>query len=102
MNPSHRQPSSHRAFGRAVRELRAARGLSQEALGQVAGLHRNYVGAIERGQLNPTIRTVLRLAIGLRIRPSLLVRLAEQRQAEMTAHRPDSHANDGSRFAATR
>jgi transcriptional regulator with XRE-family HTH domain len=70
MRSTHAESSSHRAFGHAVRELRFYRGLSQEALGYAAGLHRNYVGAIERGELNPTIRTVLRLAVGLRIRPS--------------------------------
>jgi transcriptional regulator with XRE-family HTH domain len=85
MRSTHVQPSSHRAFGHAVRELRAYRGLSQEALGHAAGLHRNYVGAIERGELNPTIRTVLRLAVGLRIRPSRLVLLAERREAAITA-----------------
>ena len=46
--------SFHDALGRAVRETRARRGLSQESLGYVAGLHRNYVGAIERGEINPT------------------------------------------------
>jgi DNA-binding XRE family transcriptional regulator len=84
MRSTHAQSSSHRAFGHAVRELRIYRGLSQEALGYAAGLHRNYGGAIERGELNPTIRTVLRLAVGLHVRPSRLVQLAERHQAEMT------------------
>jgi len=100
MDPSHLPPSSHRAFGHAVRELRVHRGLSQEALGHAAGLHRNYVGAIERAELNPTIRTVLRLAIGLQIRPSRLVLLAEQREAEMTSdfsHEPSGEWTLGSR-----
>jgi transcriptional regulator with XRE-family HTH domain len=44
----------YRALGRAVREARARRGLSQEELGFMAGLHRNYVGAIERGEINPS------------------------------------------------
>ena len=83
MRSTHAQSSSHLAFGQAVRELRIHRGLSQEALGYAAGLHRNYVGAIERGELNPTIRTVLRLAVGLQIRPSRLVQTAEQHQAKM-------------------
>lgn len=60
MNPSQPQPLSYRPLSRAVRELRARRGLRQEALGNTAGLHRNYVGAIERGELNPG--TVLRLS----------------------------------------
>lgn len=84
MRSTHVQSSSHRAFGQAVRELRACRGLSQEALGYAAELHRNYVGASERGELNPTIRTVLRLAFGLQVRPSRLVQIAERHQADMT------------------
>src|SRR4051794_17421793 len=96
MRSTHVQPSSHRAFGHAVRELRAYRGFSQETLGYAAGLHRNYVGAIERGELNPTIRTVLRLAVGLQIKPSRLVELAERRQAEMTADPSDVPAGERS------
>ena len=42
------------ALGRALRELGARRDLSQEELGAEAGLHRNYVGALERGEINPT------------------------------------------------
>jgi len=62
-----------------VRETRARRGLSQEALGYVAGLHRNYVGAIERGEINPTFRVLLKLAAGLQVEVSELVRLVELR-----------------------
>jgi transcriptional regulator with XRE-family HTH domain len=79
------QPTSHRAFGRAIRELRARRGFSQEDLGFASHLHRNYVGAIERGKINPTMRTILRLAIGLHVRPSELLALAEERHTDMTA-----------------
>jgi transcriptional regulator with XRE-family HTH domain len=61
---------------------RARRGLSQEALGYAARLHRNYVGAIERGEINPTFRVILRLAAGLRVEVSELVRLAERRHRE--------------------
>jgi transcriptional regulator with XRE-family HTH domain len=39
--------------------------ISQEDLGLRAGLHRNYIGAIERGEINPTFRTLLRLVDGL-------------------------------------
>jgi transcriptional regulator with XRE-family HTH domain len=59
-----RTPELH-AFGRAVRELRARRDLSQEELGFRSGLHRNYVGAIERGEINPTFRVLLKLSHGL-------------------------------------
>ena len=74
--------SQHDAFGRAVRETRARRGLSQEALGYAARLHRNYVGAIERGEINPTFRVILKLADGLGVDVSELVQLAEKRSQE--------------------
>jgi transcriptional regulator with XRE-family HTH domain len=66
------------AFGAAVRELRARRGLSQEWLGFKAGLHRNYIGAIERGEINPTLRTLVRLMDGLLLPLSELIRLYER------------------------
>jgi DNA-binding XRE family transcriptional regulator len=68
----------YRALGRAVRECRARRGLSQEELSFMAGLHRNYVGAIERGEINPTLRVIFKLARGLVMLPSELLQLAEQ------------------------
>jgi len=61
-----RNPDLH-ALGRAIRELRARRWLSQEELGHAARLHRNYVGAIERGEINPTFRVLLKLCAGLRL-----------------------------------
>lgn len=68
----------YRALGGAVRETRARHGLSQEQLGVTAGLHRNYVGAIERGEINPTLRVIFKLAHGLVMLPSELLQLAEQ------------------------
>ncbi len=52
-------------LGSAVRGLRGRLRLSQEELGYRCGLHRNYVGAIERGEINPTFRTLRKLANGL-------------------------------------
>lgn len=77
----------HRALGRAVRELRARRGYSQETLGGRAGLHRNYVGAIERGGINPTFETLLRLVHGLSLPLSALVEAYERHMAEPRAVR---------------
>jgi transcriptional regulator with XRE-family HTH domain len=62
---SHRMSANHTALGRAVRIMRATRGLSQEELGYRARLHRNYIGAIERGEINPTFRVLLKLERGL-------------------------------------
>lgn len=73
---------AHDALGHTVRELRARRRLSQEALGYRAGLHRNYVGAIERGEINPTYRVLLKLERGLQFPLSEIIALAETRRAE--------------------
>jgi transcriptional regulator with XRE-family HTH domain len=53
------------AVGLAIRELRTRMGVSQEALGYKAGLHRTYVSDVERGQRNPTVATLRDLAVTL-------------------------------------
>lgn len=50
------------AFGRRLRELRMARGLSQEELAHRAGMHATYLGGIERGERNPALVNIGRLA----------------------------------------
>jgi transcriptional regulator with XRE-family HTH domain len=57
------------AFGRRVRELRLQAGLSQEALADRAGLHRTYVGSVERGQRNVSLDNIHALADALGVRP---------------------------------
>ncbi|MCJ7666876.1 MAG: helix-turn-helix domain-containing protein [Anaerolineae bacterium] len=52
-------------FGRRLRELRQQQGLSQEELAFRAGLHRTYVGGIERGERNVTLKNIQRLADAL-------------------------------------
>ena len=49
-------------FGSRVRELRRARGLSQEELADRAGLHRTYLSGIERGQRNPSLKNIAAIA----------------------------------------
>ncbi len=68
----------HAALGLAARRLRGWSGLSQEEVGHRARLHRNYVGAVERGEVNATFRTLLRLSTGLRIKLSDLFVIYEQ------------------------
>ncbi|MGH6691774.1 MAG: helix-turn-helix domain-containing protein, partial [Gammaproteobacteria bacterium] len=53
------------AFGRRLRDLRTARGFTQEELAARAGLHWTYVGGIERGERNPALDNVARLARSL-------------------------------------
>jgi transcriptional regulator with XRE-family HTH domain len=51
-----------RRLGDRVRLLRLQRQWSQEVLAELAGLHRNYLGHVERGELNISFRNVYRLA----------------------------------------
>ena len=81
MNTEPHSPE-HARLGRAIRELRARRGLSQEELGNRSGLHRNYVGAIERGEINPTFRVLLKLERGLQLPLSEIIELWERRAYE--------------------
>lgn len=48
--------------GRRVRRLRLERGISQEALARDVEMHRTYLGGVERGERNLTLRSVERLA----------------------------------------
>jgi transcriptional regulator with XRE-family HTH domain len=65
----------HAALGLAIRELRRASGISQEALAANCGLHRTYIGGIERGERNVSFANLLRISDALDMRPSeLLVR----------------------------
>ncbi len=50
------------ALGQRIRELRRIREISQEELADIAGVHRTYIGMVERGEKNVTILTLARLA----------------------------------------
>ena len=69
--------SAQAALGLAVREARTERGISQEELAHRAGVHRTYVGGIERGERNPTVTSIFKLADALELRASELISRAE-------------------------
>jgi transcriptional regulator with XRE-family HTH domain len=56
-------------LGRNVRAYRDEHGLSQEQLAELIGVHRTYVGDIERGERNLSLRSVERLAAALQVEP---------------------------------
>ena len=61
-------------FGKRVREIRERKDISQEKLGELAGLHRTYVSSVERGQRNISLLNIARLAKALDVPMSKLVR----------------------------
>ncbi len=61
-------------LGKRIRELREKTGLSQEKLGFQAGIHRTYIGSIERGEQNVSIDNIHKLAKALKISLSELFR----------------------------
>ncbi len=63
----------HAALGLAIRQLRRASGISQEAFAASCGLHRTYIGGIERGERNVSFANLLRIADALDVRPSQLL-----------------------------
>ena len=61
-------------FGSIVRQLREQRGLTQEELGNLAGISATYVGFVERGDSVPTLTIILQIAAALGVRAAELLR----------------------------
>ena len=60
-------------FGKRVREERDKKGISQERLGQLAGVHRTYIGMIERAEKNITLTNMQKIARALGMRVNDLI-----------------------------
>ncbi len=66
-----------RIVGRNIRRLRLERGLSQEELAEEVGVHRTFMGGVERGERNLTLQTFERLAARLGVDPVRLLQEAD-------------------------
>lgn len=66
-------------FGRKVAKLRKLQGISQEELAERCGIHRTYIGAIERGEKSPTLNTIEKIANGLNVE---IIELWEVKQTD--------------------
>jgi transcriptional regulator with XRE-family HTH domain len=67
------KPPARRIFAENLRKARLAKGLSQEALAELATLHRTYVGSVERAERNVSIDNIERLAAAVGVAlPELL------------------------------
>lgn len=60
--PSSGQSSIEQRFGLRVRAVRTERGLSQEKLAELSGLHRTYISSLERGERNVSLQAIEKLA----------------------------------------
>jgi len=71
-----RQDRALVALGNAIREVRLAKGISQEKLALLAEVDRSYVGRVERGDNNAAVLTLVRLAEALDVTVAKLVQKA--------------------------
>jgi transcriptional regulator with XRE-family HTH domain len=62
-----REKEITKLFGRKMRQIRLGKGFSQEGLADEAGLDRSYVGGIERGERNPSLKNIALIAAALKI-----------------------------------
>lgn len=69
--------SDLKSFGIALRTLRERASISQEALAHICGLHRTYIGSVERGERNISLLNIHVLAGALNVKASELIRAAE-------------------------
>jgi transcriptional regulator with XRE-family HTH domain len=77
--PAPRSPF-HLAFGRAIREIRHELGISQEELALRADIQRSYLGGIERGERNPSLTNIVKIAQALDVEPSEILGRAENKR----------------------
>ena len=79
MPATSRNPILALAFGETVRALREASGVAQEALALNADMDRSYLGKVERGEKQPSLDIVFRLAVVLSVSPAELVERTARR-----------------------
>lgn len=78
-------PVTAQAFGRALLELRLAKGVAQEALALSAGVDRAFMGHLERGTRQPSLNVMLKIAGALECRPSILMGAVEKQLEAVSA-----------------
>jgi transcriptional regulator with XRE-family HTH domain len=54
-------------LGQNVRRIRESKGFSQEILAERSGFHRTYIGGIERGERNPSLKSIVAIATALEV-----------------------------------
>lgn len=71
------KPITHQSvlikFGEKMQKVRQSKGITQEELASMISMHRTYIGLVERGERNPTIRTLYKIAKALKVPASELL-----------------------------
>ena len=68
------RPQYRRVFGEAIRVYRKEAGLTQEKLAELADMHHNFIGEVERGNMECSLTSMVKIAKALGVRVSDLVR----------------------------
>jgi len=94
-----RRGTMQEAVGRRIRELRKARGLTQEGVAEAASINPKYFGAIERGEVNLSLSTLDRIAKALNVQPAALLEVealavADRQIVTQLVHEVLQHADD--------
>ena len=79
-----------KALGRRIRELRTEQGYSQEAFADKCGVHRTFMGTIERGESNLSFQNILKVAINLGVSLSTLFQGLEKCATEQAVQAESS------------
>ena len=66
-------------LGENIRILRTEKGLTQEQLAEIANMHRTYIGAIERGDRNVSLKNIVAIAEALGVKPNTLFEFNSQK-----------------------
>jgi transcriptional regulator with XRE-family HTH domain len=74
-----------KALGQRIRELRTERGYSQEAFADECGVHRTFMGTVERGESNLSFQNIVRMATHLEVSLSSLFLDLEGKAKSLTA-----------------
>lgn len=74
-------------LGKRIKELRKRQRLTQDRLGESAGISAKYLSSIERGRENPTLDTLLRLAAQLQVEPQELFLFGPQTAVREVVHK---------------
>jgi transcriptional regulator with XRE-family HTH domain len=71
-----KKSAANRALGGAIREVRKKQGYTQESFALRAGMDRSYYGAVERGEFNVTVDTIMAIVTGLDVSAAELFKRA--------------------------